>query len=240
VRDDAFMTAVEKGDWDVCISQVECAVVKARILDAQTCAQVRESALIIYGALAPTQKKAPKAESKEGGSFVSIAKIMKWIAAPRRTLLQLLKRDDILDLLERVLVRCFGNKEEETQMLNIYAFNFHSFRQMMVLKNMAVASSLWLQLAETAHNEFTWFVSRFPDNHLRELGTQLAQLFGLGILHMRSIFSGRADAADWLDFLMEANAIQIIQEMDQKIVSVVEEVCNDIKSTLDVMPYYAR
>ena len=57
---------------------------------------------------------------------------------------------------------------------------------------------------------------------------------------MRSIFSGRADAADWLDFLMEANAIQIIQEMDQKIVSVVEEVCNDIKSTLDVMPYYAR
>jgi hypothetical protein len=259
VRDDVFMTALEKSDWDVFIAQLERAVVKARILDAKSCAQVRESALIIYGSLAPskmstnnnqstdqsfdsTSGSGPAAkDSNKNGSFASMAaKVMKWIAAPRRTILHLLKRDDVLELLERILVRVFGNKDDETQMLNIYAFNFHSFRQLFVLKNMAVASSLWMQFAETAHNEFTWFVSRMSDTHFRVMGTHFAKLFGLGILHMKSIFSGRTDAADWLDFLMEENAIQIIQEMDQKIVSVVEEVCKDIKSAMNIMPYYAR
>jgi hypothetical protein len=143
IRDDVFMTGVENREWSVCISQLESAVVKARILDAPTCAQIHASALIVYNSLAPQNAKS-KASSKGDDLFAVFARLVKWMANPWRTVLQLLKRDDVLEVFERILLRVFEHKDEACQMLNIYAYNFHSFRHLIVLKNMQVRTTLWV------------------------------------------------------------------------------------------------
>jgi hypothetical protein len=77
-----------------------------------------------------------------------------------------------------------------------------------------------------------------PDNKLRYFAQQVCKIFGLGIVHFETIKSG--DPGDWMDFLMEEKAVQIIQEIDQEIFFMIEHFCNDIKATFEVLPYYAR
>jgi len=141
IRDDIFMSGIENREWSICISQLETAVVKARLLDAPTCSQIHSSALILYNSLAPKTAKS-KASSASDNLFALFARLVKWIATPWRTMLQLLKRDDVLEIFERILIRVFEHKEEACQMLNIYAYNFHSFRHLIVLKNMQVRNIL--------------------------------------------------------------------------------------------------
>lgn len=242
IRDDIFMNGIENREWSVCISQFESAVVKARILDAPTCAQIHASALIVHNSLAPQKnnlnsKSSPSTGPKGDDVFAVFARLVKWVATPWRTVLQLLKRDDVLEAFERVLLRVFENKDEECQMLNIYAYNFHSFRHLIVLKNMQITSNLWHHLLETAYAELMWFVSRMQDNKIRYFAQQICKILGLGIIHFEQLKAG--DPGDWMDFLMEEKAVKIIQEIDQKIFSMVEKFCLDVKATIEVLPYYS-
>jgi hypothetical protein len=77
-----------------------------------------------------------------------------------------------------------------------------------------------------------------PDNQLRYFAQQACKIFGLGIIHFETLKSG--DPGDWMDFLMEEKAVNIIQEIDQKIFSMIETFCNDVKATIEVLPYYSR
>jgi hypothetical protein len=44
--------------------------------------------------------------------------------------------------------------------------------------------------------------------------------------------------ADWLDFLTGQEAVEIIQELDIKLIEAIESFCQDIKDVLLVLPYY--
>ena len=101
-----------------------------------------------------------------------------------------------------------------------------------------ITANLWTHILETAHAEFTWSVSRMSDNQFRYFGKQACKIFALGILHFKTLRSG--DPGDWMDFLMEENAAQIIQEIDRKVVSMIESFCNDVKATMEILPYYSR
>ena len=83
-----------------------------------------------------------------------------------------------------------------------------------------------------------WFVSRMQDNKIRYFAQQICKIFGLGIIHFEQLKAG--DPGDWMDFLMEEKAVKIIQEIDQKIFSMVEKFCLDVKATIEVLPYYSR
>ncbi len=93
-------------------------------------------------------------------------------------------------------------------------------------------------MLETAHAELAWIVSQMPDNRLRYFAQQVCKIFGLGIIHFETIKSG--EPGDWMDFLMEEKAVELIQDIDREIFSMVENFCNDIKATFEVLPYYAR
>ena len=60
--------------------------------------------------------------------------------------LHFLQRDDVMEVMERIFVRVFFGNEEATQMLNIYAFNLRNIRQLMTLKNIEIADSLWIHI----------------------------------------------------------------------------------------------
>jgi hypothetical protein len=46
--------------------------------------------------------------------------------------------------------------------------------------------------------------------------------------------------ADWLKFLMEDKAVELINEIDMKLILAVEAACKDIKKVMVVLPYYPR
>jgi hypothetical protein len=62
------------------------------------------------------------------------------------------------------------------------------------------------------------------------------KLFSLGVSQFHAIQSGKC-TADWLDFLMEDEAVEIIQELDYKLIDSLESLCNDMKQVVQVLPY---
>jgi hypothetical protein len=58
----------------------------------------------------------------------------------------------------------------------------------------------------------------------------------LGVAHFHSVLSG-STTADWLDFLMDDEAVTIIQELDFKLIRSLEALCNDIREVFQVLPY---
>ena len=72
------------------------------------------------------------------------------------------------------------------------------------------------------------FTHRFP--------YRFVKLFSLGVAQFHCIQSGGSNA-DWLDFLMEEDAVKIIQELDFKLIDSLEALCNDIKQVVQVLPY---
>lgn len=72
----------------------------------------------------------------------------------------------------------------------------------------------------------------------REYGSIIAKLFTLGVMHFHLVRARQAH--DWYGFLFEDEAVQLISLLDLKIVNDVESFCNELKETVEILPYYAR
>ena len=160
---------------------------------------------------------------------------MKIVASPGRSFLRLLAADDVLELFDRVLLRVFDNDPECSMMINIHAFNFRSLRHLRTLNNMTIAGKLWETVLDAIDEELTFVTSELPDQ-TKYFIDPFIKLFSLGVAKFHSIQSGDSNA-DWLDFLMEEDAVKIIQDLDMKIIDCLDSFCKDVKQLFEVMPY---
>eukprot|EP00814_Leptocylindrus_danicus_P003565 CAMPEP_0116005884 /NCGR_PEP_ID=MMETSP0321-20121206/1417_1 /TAXON_ID=163516 /ORGANISM="Leptocylindrus danicus var. danicus, Strain B650" /LENGTH=511 /DNA_ID=CAMNT_0003474369 /DNA_START=112 /DNA_END=1647 /DNA_ORIENTATION=- len=86
------------------------------------------------------------------------------------------------------------------------------------------------------NEEFGWNVSRMPEG-TREYGSIVAKLFTLGVMHFHLVRARQEQ--DWYGFLFEDEAVQLISLLDLKIVNDIESFCNELKETVEILPYYA-
>lgn len=119
--------------------------------------------------------------------------------------------------------------------INVYAFNFKSIRHLRTLNNMSIAGKLWETILDAIDEELTFATSEIPEQ-TKYFIEPIVKLFSLGVSQFHCIQSG-GSTADWLDFLMEDEAIHIIQELDYKLIDSLESLCNDIKQVVQVLPY---
>lgn len=101
-----------------------------------------------------------------------------------------------------------------------------------------IAGKLWLPILDAANDELQWAVSNMPEG-ARELMVPLSQLFALCISQFHKLGDGDL-TADWLKFLMEDEAVELINEIDVKLILAVEAACKEIKEVMVVLPYYPR
>ncbi|KAL7542915.1 hypothetical protein ACHAXR_012357 [Thalassiosira sp. AJA248-18] len=235
--DTQLLHSLELGDWKKALSRIEHAIVMADITDAATCEQLHKGAVMLYKNLAPTKKdrKSKAAAARNGQKMVNFAKIMKVIASPGRSFMRLLARDEALSLFDRILVRVFEKDPHCSSVINIYAFNFDSIRHLRTLNNMSIAGKLWETVLDAIDEELTFATSEIPDQ-TKYFIEPIVKLFSLGVSQFHSIQSG-GSTADWLEFLMEDDSVEIIQELDYKLIDSLEALCNDIKQVVQVLPY---
>jgi hypothetical protein len=123
-------------------------------------------------------------------------------------------------------------------MLTIHASNFHSLRHLRLLKDFSVAGRIWMPLLDAADEEFSWVASRMPEN-TKEFLCTLSSLFSLCVAQFHKIFDGDL-SKDWLDFLLEEDAVRIIHDIDMKLILALESFSRDVKEMFVVLPYYPR
>ena len=167
--------------------------------------------------------------------MINFAKLMKIIASPGRSIMRLLTYDDVLSLFDRVLVRVFEKDPLCSTVINIYAFNFDSVRHLRTLNNMPIAGKLWTTVLDAIDEELTFATSEVPEQTKYFL-EPFVKLFSLGVAQFHLSQRG-GSFADWLDFLMEEDAVKIIQDLDMKFIDSLETLCNDIKQVVQVLPY---
>ena len=160
---------------------------------------------------------------------------MKIVASPGRSILRILTYDEVLVLFDRVLVRIFEKDPQSSLVINVMAFNFDSIRHLRTLNNMSIAGKLWETVLDAIDEELTFATSEIPEQTKYFLDP-FVKLFTLGVAHFHLVMSGDS-TADWLDFLMEDDAVKIIQELDYKLIQSLEALCNDIKQVVQVLPY---
>ena len=238
VMDDRFLTSLELGAWDQCIARLEVAVVKAGIFDRKACMQYRKTAEFICSTLAPRASNNRAAAARSEKKLAHFAMALKWMASPQRSFLSLFTHNFVLDVIEHLMVRVYQKDSDASTMLNICAFNFHSFRHLRIFNNMAIAGKLWKPLIDAADEEFAWAVSRMPEN-AKEYVEPFSKLFSLGVAKFHQINSNDL-TSDWLDFLTEDEAVKIIQKLDLKLILNLEVFCCDLKEAMVVLPYYSR
>jgi len=235
--DTRLLHALELGDWRQALSRFEAAIVKASITDAATCEQLHKGAMMMYKNLAPRKRdrKSKAAAARNGQKMIHFAKVMKIIAAPGRSFLRLLTNDEVLGLFDRILVRVFEKDPLCSMVINIYAFNFESIRHLRTLNNMSIAGKLWETVLDAIDEELTFATSEIPEQ-TKYFIEPFVKLFSLGVSQFHCIQNG-STTADWLDFLMEDDAVKILQELDFKLIDSLESLCNDIKQVVQVLPY---
>jgi hypothetical protein len=240
ISDDLLMKYLDKGDLKKCLLQVESAVVSANILDKESCAQYHQIGLAIYNTLAPRDERNQEAALRSGKKITVLAKVLKVLATPGRSILKLFTNDDVLELIERVLVRVFEMEKDASQVINIYSWNFRTLRHLRILNNMAISGVLWAPVLDAADEEFTWAVSRTP-SATRDYIVPVSKLFSLGVARFHQLYQSEEHvSADWLDFLKEDEAVKIIQELDQALMLSLKNLCKDVKDMMQVLPYYSR
>ena len=190
-----------------------------------------------YRNLAPRKKdkKSRAAAARNGQKVIKFAKFMKIMASPGRSVLRILTYDEVLDVFSRILVRVFQKDPVCSMMINIYAFNFQTIRHLRTLNNMAIAGKLWETVLDAVDEELNFAMSEIPEQ-TKYFIEPLVKLFSLGVAKFHSIQSGGVNA-DWLDFLMEDEAVKIIQEMDMKFIDCLDAFCKDVKQVFEVLPY---
>jgi hypothetical protein len=166
---------------------------------------------------------------------MTLAKLLKIVATPGRSILKLLTKDDVLDMFDRVLVRVFEKDPVCSMMINIFANHFYSIRHLRYLNNMAITGKLWETVLDAVDEELSFATAEFPEQ-TQEFLKPFVKLFSLGVSQFHSIQSG-AVSGDWLDFLLEDESVKLIQELDGRFIDFLESLCRDVKTIFEVMPY---
>jgi hypothetical protein len=120
-------------------------------------------------------------------------------------------------------------------MINIYAFNFDSLRHLRTLNNMPISAKLWGTIFDAVEEELISILTEVPDQ-TKYFVEPLIKLFSLGVAKFHCIQSGDCNT-DWLDFLLEEDAIKIIHELDMKVIECLNNFVTDVKQLFEVMPY---
>jgi hypothetical protein len=190
-----------------------------------------------YNNIAPRKKDkhTKAAAARSGQKAMNLAKVMKIIATPGRSLLHLLTLDDVLDLFDRVLVRVFEKDPVCSMMINIFATQFYSIRHLRYLNNMPISGKLWETVLDAVDEELSFATSDFPEQ-TQDFIKPFVKLFSLGVSQFHDIQSG-AISAEWLDFLLEDESVVIIQELDRRLIDSLDSFCRDVKTIFEVMPY---
>ena len=238
VQDDILLSSIERGEWEKCGEQVEMALVKSRILDDESREYYHKTALFLYNHFAMASASSGSAAERNNEKLEQLASALQWMAAPKKFMLKLFLKDEFLDMLERILVRVFQKEDIASRMLSIHSSNFKTLRQFRMLKDFTVAGKLWIPLLDAADAEFSWLVSQLPEN-TKDLMDSLSSLFSLCILQFHKIDGGDL-TKDWLDFLLEEEAVSIIHEIDMKLILALESFSRDVKEMMVVLPYYPR
>jgi hypothetical protein len=236
--DERLLFAMEQGEWDQCALRLEIAIIYAKILDEKGLEQYRKIGRFVFDHLQMAMAADGSAAERNNAKLAFLAQAVQWIASPRRSILKLIRGNDVLELLERILVRVFYNEELASRMLTIHASNFHSLRHLRLLKDFSVAGRIWMPLLDAADEEFSWVASRMPEN-TKEFMCTLSSLFSLCVAQFHKIYDGDL-SKDWLDFLLEEDAVRIIHEIDMKLILALESFSRDVKEMFVVLPYYPR
>ena len=129
------------------------------------------------------------AAARNEEKLAQLAKALRWMASPSRSILKLLNRDDVLEVMERTLVRVFDSKRKllrcSASSLLIVARFWH-FR---MLNNIAILGKLVEHLYDAADEEFALAVSRMPEN-TKDFVEPLSKLFSLGVASFHKIRAG--------------------------------------------------
>jgi len=240
VADDKLIESLEAGNVNDCITRVENAAVSANIINEDLRAQYHKLSVLLYNTMAPRANQSTEAVVRNGKKFTFIAKTLKLLATPSRSALMLLTNNDVLEVIERVLVRVFEREQDAAQIINIYSWTFRTFRHLRILNNIAIVGILWAPILDAADEEFAWAVSRSPANS-QEYIRPISKLFSLGVARFHELHhSDSSVSADWLDFLKEDEAIKVIHDLDGALLLFLKNFCNDMKEMMYILPYYSR
>ena len=240
ISDDLLMKYLENGDVKKCLQRVELAAVSANVMDTESCKQYHNIGLTIYNTLAPRNDKNQEAAVRSGKKITLVAKVLKLLATPGRSMLKLLMNNEVLEMIERVFVRIFEKENDASLTLNIYSWNFRTLRHLRILNNMAISGGLWAPVLDAADEEFTWAVSRTPAA-TRDYVVPVSKLFSLGVSRFHQLYhSDDVVSSDWLDFLKEDEAVKIIQDLDVALMLSLKNLCKDVQEMMQVLPYYSR
>jgi hypothetical protein len=236
--DERLILSLEQGDWEGALVRLELALVKSKIIEKENLIYYRKAAAFIYSHLQLAVSSDGGAATRNNQKLAALAKAVQWIASPRRSVLKIFERNDVLDFFERILVRVFDKEELASRMLVIHASNFHSLRHLRLLKDVSTSGRLWMPVLDAADEEFSWVVSQLPEN-TKELISPLANLFSLCVAEFHGIETGDS-SADWMDFLLADEAVQIIHNIDMKLILALEAFSRDVREMMLVLPYYSR
>eukprot|EP00559_Dactyliosolen_fragilissimus_P009165 CAMPEP_0184872842 /NCGR_PEP_ID=MMETSP0580-20130426/41515_1 /TAXON_ID=1118495 /ORGANISM="Dactyliosolen fragilissimus" /LENGTH=968 /DNA_ID=CAMNT_0027375689 /DNA_START=1061 /DNA_END=3967 /DNA_ORIENTATION=- len=239
IKDDILLDLIEKGEYAKCIHRLEVAAVDAQLIDKESCEEYHKTALFLLQSMPQRHEKSQAATERNKAKLTHFAKLVKLFASPHQNMLKLLTHDDILELLEKILVRVFHKEKDSWKVLNIYAFNFRTFWHLRILKNMSICSRLWSLVLDAADEEFCWAISRMPES-TRDFVGPISKLFSLGVSHFHQMHeSDCIQQRDWLEFLMDNEAVNIIQQLDKTLMLSISNFCKDVKDMMYILPYYS-
>ena len=236
LMDEVFLNSLCAGQWEQCLLRIEDSLVKAKIIDEASCGHYRKTVRFLYEHLVLLSSKESSAAERNNEKLAKLAKLVQLIASPKRSFLQLLRSDDVLETLERILVRVFCREKEVSRMLTIHASNFKSLRHLRTLKDLSVAGRLWIPILDAADEEFSYVVSKLPEN-AKEFMCPLSSIFSLCVAQFHKIAAGHS-TKDWLDFLLEEDGVRIIHDIDMKAIQALSSFSRDIKDMMVILPYY--
>ena len=236
VQDESLFLAMEQGDWNRCALQIELAMVHAKIIDESSRDHYHKTAKFLYNHFSAATSRSNSAADRNSEKLSQFLLAIQLIVAPRKSILKLLLHDWIFDLLERIFVRAFAMNELATRMLTIHCSNFQNLRRLRMLKDFSVAGKLWIPIIDAADEEFSWAVSKLPE----EAKTYILPISNLFSLCVSQFHKNDKCVLqhDWLDFLMDDEAAEIINDLDMKLILALESFSCDIKQTMVVLPYY--
>ncbi|GKY95686.1 hypothetical protein MPSEU_000529600 [Mayamaea pseudoterrestris] len=238
ISDEKLLFGMEQGDWAMCVNRLEIAFVQSNVVEKESMFYYRKAAQYICKHIQSTFTANEGAATRNNEKMALLGHIVRSLAAPRRTILKTLLDNDILEVLERILVRVYCREELSSRMLTIHASNFHSLRHLRIFKDISVAGRMWRPLLDAADEEFSWVVSNMPENS-QDFMCPLSSLFSLCVARFHKMSDGDL-SKDWLDFLLEPDAVRIIQDIDMKLLLALRAFSEDIKEMMVILPYYSN
>lgn len=102
--DERLLIAIKQGDWVRAFTRLEIALLKANVIEEESLGFYRKAATLILKHFQSTLECGSDAATRNSEKLDLLAQAIQSIVAPRRSLLKLLKRDNVIELLERILV----------------------------------------------------------------------------------------------------------------------------------------